>query len=218
MGSIAPDFEYFFRMRTGSVISHTLPGVLVFDVPVAVLLAFVFHGIVRDPLLNNLPRPLQMRLRQPWSLDFPWYFRQHRSRFLVSAALGALSHLSWDALTHNGWAAQNLSVYRNWHLQLGDADYPLFYVLQQLSTVLGSAAVAWFVWRLPATEPTVIGEKRRSFWPMVVTVTSGVSAVRLFGDFANAGLGDVVITLIASTLIGLITTGWWLYRRQMADT
>lgn len=55
-GSMAPDCEKFLRLRLASGHSHTLGSVFYFSCPVALLLAFAFHLLVRKPLLTHLPR------------------------------------------------------------------------------------------------------------------------------------------------------------------
>lgn len=59
IGSLTPDFEYFLRMRIKSNYSHTLDGLFWFDLPLGLLLAFLFHNVVRDSLFDNLPISLK---------------------------------------------------------------------------------------------------------------------------------------------------------------
>nr|WP_237421370.1 DUF4184 family protein [Flavobacterium sp. HBTb2-11-1] len=42
IGSLTPDFEYFLRMKVKSDYSHTLDGIFWFDLPLALLLTFLF--------------------------------------------------------------------------------------------------------------------------------------------------------------------------------
>ena len=55
IGSLTPDFEYFIRMTPYSLYSHTLSGLFWFDIPLGLLLCFIFHNLVRDSLCSNLP-------------------------------------------------------------------------------------------------------------------------------------------------------------------
>ena len=54
-GSIAPDFEYFLRLEVKSLHSHTLVGLFSFNLPMALLLCFVFHQVVKKTLFKYLP-------------------------------------------------------------------------------------------------------------------------------------------------------------------
>ena len=62
VGSLVPDFEYFFRWQVLSLYSHTPAGIFWFDVPVALALCFVFHVVIKKALLENLPIFFKARL------------------------------------------------------------------------------------------------------------------------------------------------------------
>lgn len=47
IGSLTPDFEYFLRLNLHSAYSHTIAGVFWFDLPLGIILAFLFHLIVK---------------------------------------------------------------------------------------------------------------------------------------------------------------------------
>src|SRR5579871_4022702 len=100
IGSLTPDFEYFFRMRIFSTYSHSWGGVFSFDLPVGLLLSFVFHGVVRDPLMNNLPRFLQRRFQRYRLLNWPQYFISNWIGVVICLVIGAASHILWDGFTH----------------------------------------------------------------------------------------------------------------------
>jgi hypothetical protein len=68
LGSIIPDLEKFLKMNDGNTFSHTFPGMFWFDLPLAILLSFVFHRAVRDSLIDNLPAFLQARCNLARSL------------------------------------------------------------------------------------------------------------------------------------------------------
>ena len=69
VGSIAPDFEYFFKMSADSEHSHTLPGLLYFNLPVVVVLSFAFHLIAKRSLLQNSPVFIQRRFHALLQLE-----------------------------------------------------------------------------------------------------------------------------------------------------
>src|SRR3982751_1614052 len=79
VGSVVPDFEYFIRMRSEKGFSHSIPGVFLFDLPLGLLLCFLFHNVVRNSLFSHLPYFLNSRLsnfkRFNWNIFFVkhWY-------------------------------------------------------------------------------------------------------------------------------------------------
>src|SRR5687768_15085868 len=89
IGSMAPDFEYFFKVSVSSVHSHTWWGLLYFDIPVVFCLSLVFHLMVKQNLINNLPAFLQRRFQDTLHFDFLGYFKQYWAWFILSAAIGA---------------------------------------------------------------------------------------------------------------------------------
>jgi hypothetical protein len=44
IGSLSPDFEYFFKMSVDSIYSHSKVGLFYFDLPVTIVLALLFQS------------------------------------------------------------------------------------------------------------------------------------------------------------------------------
>src|ERR1700722_2553749 len=76
IGSITPDFEYFIRMKNLGLYGHTLGGLFWFDLPIGFALTFVYHDLVRDSLIDNLPRFLRSRLNKFKGFDWNTYVKQ----------------------------------------------------------------------------------------------------------------------------------------------
>ena len=55
-GSVMPDFESLLRMYSDKQLTHSWPGFFYFGLPLGILLTFLFHNIVRNPLIVNFPR------------------------------------------------------------------------------------------------------------------------------------------------------------------
>jgi len=103
VGSMAPDFEYFFGLKRP--ISHTLPGILTFTLPLALAVLIVFHAIVKWPAVWLLPHGWQARVIAP-ARGFRWLPFKRLLQILASIVLGIATHIFWDGFTHyDGWAA-----------------------------------------------------------------------------------------------------------------
>lgn len=76
VGSIMPDFGYFVPVTDFSSVSHSWWGMLVFDVPVGLLILWVFHNLLKHPLMKLLPDHHRHRL-PPYSNSFSFFPRQH---------------------------------------------------------------------------------------------------------------------------------------------
>ncbi|WP_051722785.1 DUF4184 family protein [Streptomyces albus] len=157
-GSFAPDLTYFAdsvlpgAMAFGEV-THSPLGVLTVDTLLGVLLVGCWL-FLRDPLVGLVPPGPRGRV---YGLlrGRPWRGRPVPSLvlwFWVSAALGATTHVVWDAFTHaDRWGVRLLPV-------LGEmtAGLPLYYYAQYGGSALALAGLAVFlvsaVRRSPDTE------------------------------------------------------------------
>ena len=203
VGSMTPDFEYFIRM--GNSVSHTLPGLFYFDLPLALLLTFAFHNIIRNPLYNNLPTAMGVRLLQYQSFQWNEYFKTHGWVVIPSALIGAGSHLFWDGFTHgNGYFVQSIHELTTPVEMFGDS-IPIYRIIRLLSTVFGGLIVLLYIFRMPGGQ-TVNQIRSAQYWPILILLTTVIIAVRsLFGFEINL-LGQLAGTGISACLIALIVT------------
>ena len=140
VGSTAPDLGYPLVGVTALPETHSLPALLYWSLPVTLLLCW---------LIRRTAPGIAVHLPAGW-FALPDYGALGRVRHrwyvtVLSALLGAGSHLLWDGFTHypplGGWAARHIpalshEVYPGW---------PWWYVLQHVSTVVGGVvAIAVF--------------------------------------------------------------------------
>src|SRR5204863_9524562 len=84
VGSLTPDFEYFIRMKVQSSYSHTLKGLLWFDLPLGIILAFLFHNLVKERLFDNLPTSLKSTVNTFKHLKWNNHFANHWHIVIIS--------------------------------------------------------------------------------------------------------------------------------------
>jgi hypothetical protein len=199
-GSFSPDMTYYAAslvsgaMEFGDV-THSFAGVFSVDV----LIAWALVGLwllVREPLVALLPRARQgraaallrcgaARARVRPSLVGWWY---------VSAALGALTHVVWDAFTHlDRWGMRVFPV-----LGREFAGSPLYWYLQYGGSAVAAVVIAVFLARalrrLPPAQPL------------------GVPALSVRDRWwAGAVLGGCALAGVAQR-----TTRWWDHRGSVA--
>ena len=58
LGSMAPDFIYFLNFRPYGNLGHQILGFFILNLPLCILLAYIFHNFIKSPLISHLPRPL----------------------------------------------------------------------------------------------------------------------------------------------------------------
>lgn len=208
-GSVAPDFEYFFKLSVESYYSHTLPGLLYFDIPVAAFLSVIFHQLVKKNLINNLPPFLQRRFQHTLNLDFIQYLKQHAGVFAISILIGAISHLFWDSFTHNGgYFANRLShYYSQIHIPFDGVRYPFFYALQQISTAVGLFVVVLFcIFQKPSAAP--VSRVNLFYWVMFIFITAVTIVMRFTIHPSDYELGNLVVTTVSGMMLALVVNGF----------
>lgn len=207
VGSLSPDFEYFFKLSVDGDHSHTIAGLFYFDLPVTLILAVLFHEIVKENFIHNLPAFLQRRLTDTLNFDFRRFLIGHWSVFLLSAFLGAASHVFWDAFTHgDGYFTMNLPRIYQITIPYQGGKYPMFYFLQHLSTCAGLIAVSLYVLAIQPAG-TFVSKPRMVYWTLVMVIASLVVLLRLYLDDWTPGIGNLVVSMISGLCIAVIATG-----------
>ncbi len=217
VGSVAPDFEYFFKMSVHSEHSHTLPGLLYFNLPVVILLSFVFHLIVKRNLLQNSPAFIQRRFNPLLQLNFRRYFRDNVWVFIISALLGAASHIFWDAFTHGrGFFVQHLWFYPGRFVPFDGVNYPLWYALQHISTVVGLAVLTVYILLKKPETMVIVCKPGWIYWFVFILVAGVVYFLRFWISPDDMMLGNAVVTSISSICLALIVCGFLPQRTSAA--
>lgn len=205
VGSIAPDFEYFLKMRSGSVHSHSLAGMFYFDLPISFLIAFLFHQLVKDDLISNSPGFLQRRLVDVKQFDFLTFIKSRYWMFVYSALLGVSTHLVWDSFTHSGaLMAEQIPLIMTVKVPFQGVNYPLWYTLQNISSIVGLSLVIIYVLRLEPQEG-LITKPFWSFWLLLTTIAS-VSFYLRYAFGKRMSEGNTVVAMVSALLLALLIT------------
>lgn len=162
-GSFSPDMTYFAASAVPDAmffgdVTHSPLGVVTVDVLITAVLVALWL-MVREPLVALLPRGLRGRVYEAVR-GRPWRERPPAALagwFVVSAVIGATTHVVWDAFTHlDRWGTRLIPV-------LGEvvAGFPLYLYTQYGSSALALVALAWFTVRalraVPADTPLPAG-------------------------------------------------------------
>lgn len=207
IGSLTPDFEYFLRMKVRSDYSHTLSGLFWFDIPLGLILAFIFHNFVRNGLFDNLPIILKSRFSSFKQLNWNNHFKKKWFIIITSILIGAASHLFWDSFTHiHGYFVTIYPMLTN-KIIIFKSQIPLFRVLQHSSTVLGGILICFALFKLPIDKK----EKKDSnlkYWSILVGLALIIILTRFLIDLDFKTYGQIIVTVISGILISLIFTPW----------
>ncbi len=150
VGCMAPDFEYFIclSMHSGRG-SHTLPGLFLFTLPAALAVLWLFHRLLKEPLLALLPFCIQSRaVANCTAFRFgPW---KRFAAIVESVILGAFTHVAWDAFTHLAGSPAFLAPLLGRTVAVTPwGDIRVHNVLQYVSSVAGAVillicGILWF--------------------------------------------------------------------------
>lgn len=210
-GSVAPDFEFFLRVTLYGNISHTWLGAFVFDFPVAVFIAFVFHFIVKKAFIIHLPRPLYQRWGMYADLNWMDYLKEHKIAFLSSCIVGILTHFLWDNFTHEPGYISNFQF--NLFLKevvLFGKSIAIYDLLQLLSSILGLIVLLIAVWKSPVYDlvPRKSLSQRRKYYMLSFFLTVGIIFVRYFiGIPDEKPLGQFIVISMSAFMQSLILLG-----------
>ena len=200
IGSLSPDFEYFFRMKTYSSFSHTWSGLFWFDLPLTIILAFVFHLVVRDSLIDHLPRFLNTRLFI--FKNFNWT-KQFKENFLVVAIA---THIVWDGFTHEqGQFVQSIPSLK-YSISIAGFNTSIYKLLQHASTIIGGAIIIYALLQLPRNNSFINQQSIFPFWVSVASFSLLVVRIRLLTGLDFHIYGYVIASAISGGLIGLVVS------------
>jgi hypothetical protein len=140
IGSISPDFGYLVPLPT-PYFMYNAAGLILFDVTVGFVLLWLFHALVKWPLLSFLPESLQSRLFKH-AQGFSFGPLKRFGLILLSLLVGSLTHMIWDSFTHEyGWMVEQFAF-----LSIPIGGTPLYTILQNLSSIIGIIVLFyWFI-------------------------------------------------------------------------
>ena len=205
VGSLTPDFEYFLRMRIQSSYSHTISGLFWFNLPLGLLIAFIFHNLVRNSLFDNLPIILKSRFSIFAAFDWPEYLKKNWHIVTISLLIGSASHIFWDSFTHeHGYFVEIIPSLRN-TLDLFGGQISIFKILQHSSTLLGGLVIVTTISKLPQ-DKSVSGQLNLKYWGILTVLTLSVIVLRILSGLDYNQYGHLIVTSISAGLISVVMT------------
>jgi membrane-bound metal-dependent hydrolase YbcI (DUF457 family) len=225
IGAMAPDFHYFLGLHVDADISHSVAGAFYFCLPAGLAALWLFHRVLKEPLISLAPEWHQARLAR-FAMPFRLGPGRQFALILLSLLAGIFSHLLWDSFTHSpGWMVRHFPELRSVVLQDFLGGRPLYNVLQHGSSLLGLAilALAYRRWSRnngpqPANREFSLDERTK--WGILAGI--GLAAFLLSGAYAAQGYarsgrfavlaGHGVIAFMAITFFGLLGFSLWWHR------
>lgn len=206
VGSMAPDYEYFLQQGAGSSLGESSWGLLLFDFPLAILGALIFHLLIKRPLIRHLPAPFDRRWSGYWHQPFLAYLGRHWAIFLLSLLIGLASHMLLDWLTTPD-AALFAGTSLKEPVQLGPFYQSPVVLAEYLFSALALIALLVVLLRLkhPAADyvPAPKGTKWM-YWGLFFLVAAAIMVWEWLQTEAFEGFIKILITVIWALMCGLV--------------
>jgi Domain of unknown function (DUF4184) len=222
VGSMAPDFGYFFSHEASRALTHSLSGLFLFALP-AGLAVWLFYVAVLEKATITL-------LSDRWHTRFAHTDAVTPSligRASIAIVLGAVTHLLWDAFCHRvTFVTKAFPVLLN--PTPGISWMPIYSLLHGVSSVVGLVILAsWArgLHRVPAKSlirPYQISERARTgalWFLLAATLLAGLAD---WWPYAHARYDAQLFSAAVGSMSGLfvawcgIAVGMWTNARSAA--
>lgn len=201
VGSIIPDMEYFLRFNPASGFSHTIKGIFLFDVPLALLFLWLWQLYLRRAFVDFVPylktSPQEASVR---------YSVKEFIVIVVCIIAGTCTHLLWDAFTHGKGYFVLKSEWLQSEVLFGAVKGKVCYLLWYLCSIVGSIIfiLTFFSFRKKknATNKTAI----QDFWSKVLFLALMLAVIRISMGLSHNVPRHLVIIIIGAFIyaFGLI--------------
>lgn len=205
LGSMSPDFEYFLRGMPSGEIGHTFVGFVTFNLPIVVIVYFIYQTFIHRTLVSHLPLSLQSTFTPKTNSTTLLKVVV----FLYSTLFGMLTHVVWDSFTHvNGFIVEKFSIL-TYNVVIFDFHIPFFKFLQHGGTIVGITAILLFMYVRAARskgypESNIESKQKWMYWGQISLLTMCLVCFWCLIDQVSVGAyGILVVRIIDSALISL---------------
>jgi hypothetical protein len=212
IGTMAPDFPYVVGTTEYRDFGHVMPGLLLFTVPASLVALWMFHNVLKRPVIGLMPAGIQLRLRDEMTA-FSFGGPKRFLAILGSIVLGIATHVVWDSLTHSyTWAYFHIRWLRGFVHVPFIGLMPIHSAAQYASSILGLFAIALWIWlwyrRTPAMEVATRQYPRSRFaLGLVMFAIAGLAglarALLVVGMPATRSNADLFIFVFGITALAL---------------
>jgi hypothetical protein len=212
IGTFAPDLQYFILISDEDRSGHHFPAILLFTLPLALLVLWLFERIVKAPVIALLPSAIERRLHDKIApLSFSGW--PQFGSIVLWTAVGIATHIGWDQFTHSYselasyWSFLRVRI----PLPLGHS-MQFAHLLQHISTVGGMVVLAiWFAGWYRKTPPVAAVQEEvspRMKIAMAVTMAGvavllgySVAVLRLAGHVLPVKPLQFAVTVFVATAL-----------------
>lgn len=215
IGSMLPDVEYYLRMKMYGTWGNTLKGILLYEIPLGIILAILFHTIVRRTLILHLPIFISNHWQDFINYDWIQKFKSNWGWFIFSLVLGILTHLFWDALTHEP------NYILGFEMSLLNKEFgsrPLYETNQILFSIIGLVLLVYMIFNrkiLSSSDEHQLEVKSKfKFWVSVICLFLMICSIKyLFGIPEDKYYLQLLVISCSASMIAIFISSF-LFRKQ----
>jgi hypothetical protein len=220
IGSMAPDFGYFFSHDASRQLTHSFAGLFMFALPAGLLVWLFYVAMLEKATITLLSDRWHTRFAHTDAITASLV-----ARAAGAIVLGAATHILWDAFTHRG------TFVSDWFPAMlaptpGARWLPVYHLLHGMSSLVGLAIlVNWarHLHRQPAKSlirPYEISERARiaALWLLLGASLAG--AVLHWLPYVDAYYAPQLFALAVGSTSGFfiawccIAIGFWVRARR----
>ncbi|SHI19977.1 DUF4184 family protein [Sporanaerobacter acetigenes] len=200
LGTMAPDFEYFIHFKPMSVIGHSIKGFLLINLPLVILLYFIFYKVIKNDFISNLPRRINQHLNVLYNDKIKLNSFKEFIIFSYSSFIGMATHVVWDSFTHkNGFFVNKIDVLSNTILNI-----PIYKYLQHGSTILGFMIIIGYILKLEKIQVYNYDiDEKIKYWLQVILISIFIFLI-IFIIKGNFSIGEIVIAIMNSGFLSVL--------------
>jgi len=203
IGSMSPDAEYFYHLIPKRTYSHLFAHAWWFDLAITLSFCFLFHLIVRNPLIDNLPPFFNRRFVHLKNFNWIKHFKQYFFVIITSALVGIYSHLIWDEFTHRGsYLVDNISLLNIYLTNILGIDIYVHNFLQHISSLGGTFIVGIVILSLKQNTTAFKNPNWFKFWLKVLIIMVIFSLIQIGLLFEEMKFNIVYFSRLS---LGLVT-------------
>jgi membrane-bound metal-dependent hydrolase YbcI (DUF457 family) len=220
VGSMAPDFGYFFSHEASRALTHSFSGLFIFALPVGLLVWLFYVAFLEKATITLLSDRWHTRFAHTEAITLSL-----AGRAAVAIVLGAVTHLLWDSFTHRGTFVSD-AIPALLAPTPGFAWLPIYHLLHALSSVVGLVIlIRWarHLHRKPARSlirPYKIREvtRVRALW--VLLATSLIGGLLDWLPYVHARYDAQVFSVAVGSMSGFfiawccIAIALWVHARR----
>jgi hypothetical protein len=209
IGTMAPDFEYFARVKLASTVGHTLAGLFLWCIPVTIFSAWLFHRIAKWPVVRSAPPALAERLAAYADRDWmPVWTVKAVLVLVVSALIGACTHIAWDSFTHAGmWGTRHVAWLREVYVVPVVGTMPVHRILQHSCSIVALVVLAVLALRaLRRVEPVPVNTGGRALWLACTGIATALAYAKMLHNH-ETDIGSLIVAALCGLIYGAIAAG-----------